>query len=62
MGHNRKTSVLNQYQQSHDIKNLLVMDGAGFVSSGWHNPTLTSMALAVRSCDYLMSEVRKGSV
>ena len=62
MGHNPKTSVLNQFQQSHDVPNLFVMDGSCFVSSGCQNPTLTIMALAVRSTDYLMEEMKKGNL
>ncbi|NUR54317.1 MAG: GMC family oxidoreductase [Acidobacteria bacterium] len=62
MGTSPKTSVLNQFQQAHDIRNLFVMDGAGFTSSACQNPTLTIMALAVRSCDYLMNEMKRGSV
>jgi choline dehydrogenase-like flavoprotein len=62
MGANPKTSVLNQFQQTHDIRNLFVMDGAGFTSSACQNPTLTIMALAVRSCDYLLREMKRGSL
>jgi choline dehydrogenase-like flavoprotein len=62
MGADPKTSVLNQYQQTHDIKNLFVMDAAGFTSGATQNPTLTIMALAVRSSDYLMQELKKGSL
>ena len=62
MGNDPKTSVLNQFQQSHDIANLFVMDGSCFVSSGCQNPTLTIMALAVRSTDYLMEEMKKGNL
>jgi choline dehydrogenase-like flavoprotein len=62
MGGDPKKSVLNQFQQSHDIKNLFVMDGAGFTSSACQNPTLTIMTLAVRSCDYLMGEMKRGNV
>ena len=60
MGVSAKTSVLNQFQQTHDIKNLFVMDGAGFTSSACQNPTLTIMALAVRSCDFLLNEMKRG--
>ena len=60
MGSDPKKSVLNQFQQSHDVKNLFVMDGAGFPSGGCQNPTLTIMALAVRSTDYLMEETEEG--
>ena len=62
MGVDPKKSVLNQFQQTHDIKNLFVMDGAGFTSTACQNPTLTIMALSVRSCDYLMDELKKGNV
>jgi choline dehydrogenase-like flavoprotein len=62
MGTAPSKSVLNQFQQSHDVKNLFVMDGSGFTSSATQNPTLTIMALAVRSCDYLMDEMRKGNI
>ena len=48
--------------QTHDIKNLFVMDGAGFTSTACQNPTLTIMALSVRSCDYLMDELKRGNV
>ncbi|HEV2233823.1 MAG TPA: hypothetical protein VGV68_10515 [Terriglobia bacterium] len=44
------------------MKNLFVMDGAGFTATACQNPTLTIMALCVRSCDYLMSEMKKGNV
>jgi choline dehydrogenase-like flavoprotein len=62
MGSDGKTSVLNQYLQTHDISNLYVMDASSFVSGGCQNPTLTIMALAVRGCDYLMEEMKKGNV
>ena len=62
MGKNPKTSVLNQFQQAHDVKNLFVMDGAGFTSGACQNPTLTIMALTVRSSDYLMGELKKGNL
>jgi choline dehydrogenase-like flavoprotein len=62
MGSNPKTSVLNQFQQAHDVKNLFVMDGAGFTSGACQNPTLTIMALTVRSSDYLMGELKRGNI
>jgi choline dehydrogenase-like flavoprotein len=62
MGSDPKSSVLNQFQQSHDIKNLFVMDAAGFPSGACQNPTLTIMALAVRSTDYLMEQLKKRNI
>ena len=62
MGTDPKKSVLNQFQQAHDIRNLFVMDGAGFTSTACQNPTLTIMALCVRSCDYLLDQLRRGDL
>ena len=62
MGADPKKSVLNQFQQTNDIKNLFVMDASGFSTNPCQNPTITIMALAVRSCDYLMGELKKNSL
>jgi choline dehydrogenase-like flavoprotein len=62
MGADPKTSVLNQYQQSHDVANLFVVDGSSHVNAGCQNPTWTIMALCWRSCDYLAEELRKGNL
>jgi len=62
MGTDKKTSVLNQFQQSHDVKNLFVVDGSSHVSASCQNPTWTIMALAWRSCDHLADEFKKGNL
>ena len=62
MGNDPKKSVLNQFQQTHDVKNLFVCDAAGFASTACQNPTLTIMTLCVRSMDYLMGEMKRGKV
>ena len=62
MGADRKKSVVNQFQQSHDVKNLFVVDGSTHVSASCQNPTWTIMALAWRSCDYLAERLKKGEV
>ena len=62
MGNDPKKTVLNAHLQSHDVKNLFVMDGAGFPSTGCQNPTITIMALTVRSCDYLLEEMKKSNL
>ena len=62
MGSDPKTSVLNQFQQSHDVRNLFVVDGSSHVSASCQNPTWTIMALAWRSCDHLADELRKGNL
>ena len=62
MGSDPKTSVLNKFNQSWDVKNLFVTDGSCFVSSGCQNPTLTMMAITVRACDYITEELKKGNL
>ncbi|HTU52075.1 MAG TPA: GMC family oxidoreductase [Acidobacteriaceae bacterium] len=58
MGNDPKTSVLNSYCQAWDCKNLFVTDGAPFVSLSDKNPTLTILALAWRTSDYIAAQVR----
>jgi choline dehydrogenase-like flavoprotein len=62
MGDDPKTSVLNKWNQSHDIRNLYVVDGASFVSAGWQNPTMTILALAMRASEHLAEQMRQGNV
>jgi choline dehydrogenase-like flavoprotein len=62
MGNDAKKSVLNAFNQTHDVKNLFVMDGAGFVSSACQNPTLTMMAVTVRACTHLAERFKRGEV
>jgi len=44
------------------VKNLFAMDISGFTSKVCQNPTLTIMALCVRSCDYLLAELKRGTI
>jgi len=59
MGSDPKTSVLNSYCQSWDVKNLYVTDGACFVSSPDKNCTLTILALAWRAAEHMKGEMKK---
>lgn len=62
MGNDPKTSVLNKWNQSWDVKNLFVTDGACFVSQGCQNPTLTMMAITARACDYIVDAMKKKEI
>jgi choline dehydrogenase-like flavoprotein len=62
MGDNPKTSVLNQYCQAWDCKNLFVTDAAPFVSNADKNPTLSITALGWRTSDYIVDQVKKLNV
>lgn len=62
MGRNARTSVLNQFNQSWDVRNLFVVDAAAFASGTHKNPTLTIMALSWRAAEYLLSEMKKKNI
>ena len=47
MGDDPETSVVNGWGRSHDVKNLFIVDGSIFVTSGAVNPTSTIQALAL---------------
>jgi choline dehydrogenase-like flavoprotein len=62
MGLDPKTSVLNGFNQSHDVPNLFVTDGAAMASSACQNPSLTYMALTARACDYAVRQMKRGKL
>ena len=59
MGDNPKTSVLNQYCQAWDCKNLFITDAAPFASNADKNPTLSITALGWRTSEYIYDQVKK---
>jgi choline dehydrogenase-like flavoprotein len=59
MGDNPKTSVVNQYGQAWDVKNLFLTDGAPFPSNADKNPTLTIMAFAWRAADFMLAAMKR---
>jgi choline dehydrogenase-like flavoprotein len=62
MGRDPKTSVLNGFNQSHDIPNLFVTDGASMASVSCKNPSVTFMALTARAVDYAVERLRRGEL
>jgi choline dehydrogenase-like flavoprotein len=60
MGTDPKTSVLNGFNQMHEVKNLFVVDGSAFPAASEKNPTLTILALSWRASDFLAEEMRIG--
>ncbi|MFN8571202.1 MAG: GMC family oxidoreductase [Gemmatimonadaceae bacterium] len=62
MGSDASTSVLNPYCQSWDTKNLFVTDGAPFVSNADKNPTLSILALAWRTTDYIVDQLKQRNI
>jgi len=62
MGRDPKTSVLNEHNQAHEVKNLFVPDGSCMTSNSCVNPSLTYMALTARACDYAVSQIKKNEL
>jgi choline dehydrogenase-like flavoprotein len=59
MGRDPKTSVLNAYNQAHDVPNLFVTDGGCMTSSSCVNPSITYMALTARAVDHAVRELNR---
>lgn len=62
MGRDPKTSVLNGFNQMHEVKNVFITDGSFMVSSSCVNPSLTYMAMTARACAYAISELKKQNI
>ena len=62
MGLDPKTSVLNKFNQMHEVSNVFISDGSCMTSGSCVNPSLTYMALTARACDYAVKELKKGNI
>jgi choline dehydrogenase-like flavoprotein len=62
MGRDPKTSVLNEHNQLHDVKNVFITDGSCMASGGCQNPSITYMALTARACDFAVNELKKNNL
>ena len=51
MGTDPERSVVNEWGRCHDVRNLFIVDGSIFVTSGGVNPTSTIQALALYIAD-----------
>ena len=60
MGRDPKTSVLNKWNQIHEVPNVFVTDGACMTSAGTQNPSITYMALTARAVDYAHQQIEQG--
>ena len=62
MGHDPKTSVLNKWNQMHDVKNVFVTDGVLHDLFSMPEPFPHHMALTARACDHAVSELKKNNL
>jgi len=62
MGADPATSVLNKWNQIHEVQNVFVTDGAFMTSSACQNPSLTYMAFTARAAEHAVNELKKGNL
>ncbi len=62
MGRDPKTSVLNSFNQMHEVKNIFITDGSFMTSSSCVNPSLTYMAFTARACAYAVEQLKKQNI
>ncbi len=62
MGKDPSNSVVNEFCQSHDIPNLFICDASVFVTSTPANPTLTVMAIAKRTAEYIKEKAKSNEL
>ena len=62
MGHDAHTSVLNSFNQMHEVPNVFITDGSCMTSSSCLNPSITYMALTARACDYAIKQMSKQDI
>lgn len=57
MGARPEDGVVDPFGRVHGLRNLFVVGGSAFVTTGSVNPTLTMVALALRTADYVDEQV-----
>lgn len=62
MGRDPNTSVLNAWNQMHEVPNVFVTDGSFMTSSSSVNPSLTYMAMTARACDYAVRQMNSRAI
>jgi len=62
MGDDPKTSVVNKYNQMHEVKNVFIVDGGPFVSQADKNPTWTILALSMRTSEYIIEQLKTKNI
>ena len=62
MGSDPKTSVVNEFQQLHDVDNVFIVDAGPFVSQADKTPTWTILALSWRASDYIIEQLKQQNI
>jgi choline dehydrogenase-like flavoprotein len=62
MGRSPKNSVVNEFNQMHEVANVFITDGSFMTSSACVNPSLTYMAFTARSCEYAVAKLKRRDI
>ena len=62
MGNDPRASVVDRFHRTHDVRNLFIVDGSSFVTSGRGQPTMTIQALAFRAGDHIAQFAKRGEI
>jgi choline dehydrogenase-like flavoprotein len=62
MGSDPRTSVVDASARAHDVRNLYIADASIFPNASEKNPTLTIMALALRTAETIGDRLKTGDV
>lgn len=62
MGKDAKDSVVNSFGKTWDVDNLYLTDGSVFASKSHKNPTITILALSMRSADHIANRLKKREI
>ena len=57
MGNKKNSSVVNKFGQTHDLKNLVIIDSSIFVTSSAVNPVSTIQALSLMIADNIIKKL-----
>jgi choline dehydrogenase-like flavoprotein len=59
MGADPERSVVDRWGRAHDVKNLFIIDGSVFTTSGAVAPTSTIQAIGLRTADYIKHNLKQ---
>ena len=62
MGNDPRTSVIDRFHRTHDVRNLFICDGSSMVTSSRGQPTETISALAFRASEHIAAFAKRGDI
>jgi choline dehydrogenase-like flavoprotein len=62
MGNDPRTSVVDRFHRTHDVRNLFICDGSSLVTSTRGQPTMTISALAFRAGEHIAGFAKRGEI